>query len=257
MEKSNKSGLSNLLKFDDYKEYIANIIASESLPKDCKTPEAVFTKIAYGAELGFNPHQALHYLTLINGTNTVNAKGVGHLFKLHGYEFKCIKNADFIYSYGGKTIYSPRTLPLFDLLPLLEISKEDYNTFPDAKKILVANPVDRITTIEYWKKEKQLEIIKNSILKEVINKLKPLVSAEILFSVLNEIKTTEDLNTHSYYWSWAIQAGLIEKETYTKYPQDMMLHRCKVGLSKVLGILTQPETEEISRIHDIPYTEYS
>ena len=247
-----QSGYSNLIKFEDYKDYINSIIKSGALPSDCKTAEQVFTKISYGAELGFKPHQSLHFITQINGTNTVNAKGVGELYRLHKYQFKLIRNAEYIYSYNGKEIYSPRLLPLYDLLPLLNISKEDFSSFPEPKKAAVGNPVDRVTTIEYWKEGETFENYKNTIFNEVINKLKTEISSETLFNILQEIKPIKN-STHSYYWSMAVKAELTEKDTYKKYPADMMLHRCKVSLSKVLGILTQPETEEVSNYENVAY----
>ena len=156
-------------------------------------------KMAYGRELGFTPVQSLHLLTMIQGTQTVNAKGVAMLFKLHNYTFRLIHNADYIYADEFRTLDTDPEKLKFKQSQLLA-------------------PKDRITKIEYG----------------------------IKFG-----NRVEWLGFHEYFWSDVEMAKLNEKDTYKQYPKTMMLHRCKVELSKLLGILTAPETEEMAMVHNI------
>lgn len=180
--------------------------------------------MAYGRELGFTPVQSLHLLTMIQGTQTVNAKGVAMLFKLHNYTFKLIHNADYIYAGNGKTYYSGRKLTPTEIVTALGMTADEFRTLDtDPEKLkfkqsqLLA-PKDRITKIEYGIK------LGNRV---------------------------EWLGFHEYFWSDVEMANLHEKDTYKQYPKTMMLHRCKVELSKLLGILTAPETEEMAMVHNI------
>jgi len=181
-------------------------------------------KMAYGRELGFTPVQSLHLLTMISGTQSVNAKGVGMLFKLHNYTFRLIHNADYIYAGNGKTHYSGRKLTPTEIVAALGLTPEEFRNLdanPEInkqKQNFLTTPKDRITKIEYG--------IKHG-------------------------NRVEWLGFHEYFWSDVEMAGLHDKETYKKYPKTMMLHRCKVELSKLLGILTAPESEELAMVYNI------
>lgn len=206
------------------KNDIETLVKSGSLPQDCKTSEAVYMKMAYGKELGFSPVQSLHLLTMISGTQTVNAKGVAMLFKLHNYTFRLIHNADYIYSGNGKTIYSGRPLISSEVVANLGMTPDEFRKLDDnpelnkQKQALITTPKDRITKIEYG-------LVTN--------------------------KRVEWLGFHEYFWSDVKLAGLDTKDTYQKYPKIMMLHRCKTELSKVLGILTAPESEEMAMVYNM------
>lgn len=224
MQQGGSSANTGILKFSDLKEDIEVLVKSGSLPKDCSTPEAAYMKMAYGRELGFTPVQSLHLLTMIQGTQTVNAKGVSRLFALHNYTFRLIHNADYIYAGNGKTHYSGRKLTSPEIVAALGLTPEEFRTLdadPEKNKLkqgILTSPKDRITKIEYG--------IKHS-------------------------HKVEWLGFHEYYWSDVEMAKLHEKDTYKFYPKTMMLHRCKVELSKLLGILTAPETEEMAMVHNI------
>jgi hypothetical protein len=217
-----------LLPFEQELEAIKILIKSESLPKDCKTPEQVYMKWAYGAELGFKKVQSLHWLTNISGTITANAKGVGQLLKLHDYTFKIKKDAEFIYGFRDKEVLSPRPLTAGELVPRLSISKEEWEGFSADTQLLIKTPKDRVTTLEYGLCYKEGGIVK-----------------------------TEWIGEISYYWSDALEAKLSEKDTYKNYPKRMMIHRCKTSLASMLGILTCPETEEYAVARGIEDTDYT
>jgi hypothetical protein len=211
-EDSSKNNTKGLLSFEALKGNIETLIKSGSLPADCKTQEGVYMKMSYGAELGFKPVESLHLLTMISGTQTVNAKGISRLFDLNGYRFRLIRNAEFIYFGEGKTCYSDRLLSIGEIISKLGITPEQFKQLHELKQAAIGKPVDRETQIEYG-----------------------------LINSNNEVVWQ---GTHKYFWSDAVASELTGKETYKKYTKDMMLHRCKVGLSKVLGILTAPEMEE-------------
>jgi len=221
-EDSYKNSGKGLLSFEALKSNIETLIKSGSLPADCKTQEAVYMKMSYGAELGFKPVESLHLLTMINGAQTVNAKGISRLFALNRYGFRLIKNAEFIYFGEGKTCYSDRLLSIGEIINKLGITPEQFKQLHELKQAAIGKPLDRETEIEYG----------------LINS-----NNEIIWQ-----------GTHKYFWSDAVASELTSKETYKKYPKDMMLHRCKVSLSKVLGILTAPEMEEWATVENLETT---
>jgi hypothetical protein len=223
-EDSSKNSGKGLLSFEALKGNIETLIKSGSLPADCKTQEAVYMKMSYGAELGFKPVESLHLLTMISGTQTVNAKGISRLFALNGYKFRLIKNAEFIYFGEGKTCYSDRLLSIGEIISKLGITPEQFKQLHELKQAAIGKPLDRETEIEYG-------LINSNNENEVVWQ-----------------------GTHKYFWSDAVASELASKETFKKYPKDMMLHRCKVGLSKVLGILTAPEMEEWATVKNVETT---
>ena len=167
----------------------------------------------YGKARGFTPIDSLHFITPVNGVMTTNAKGVGWLLSDANYVFRELDRASYIYFGDGKEIKSQRPLAPDEVAWKLQIDPKAWADYPPEKKKNIATFRDRITTIEYGFRNYEGKIITQG--------------------------------THSYYQSDAEAAGLMDKDTYKKYLPDMMLHRAKVGLSKVLGVLTGSESEEL------------
>lgn len=175
--------------------------------------------IEYGKARGFSPIDSLHFITPVNGVMSTNAKGVGHLLKEAGYIFKEVYRAAFIYAGNGKEYISPRVLRPDEITYNLNITPEEWSAMSETKRANISAFRDRVTTIKYGFRKSDGKI--------------------------------EWEGEFSYYLSNAIDAGLMTKETYIKYTGDMFLHRAKTGLSKVLGLLTGSETEELAVVHNI------
>ena len=175
--------------------------------------------IEFGKSKGFPVIDCFNFVTPVNGIMSVNAKGIGFLLKEANYVFKEVNRAAYIYSANGKEYISPRRLQPDEIAWKLEISPDDWKEYSPTKKEIVTSVRDRITTIKYGHRNYD-----NSILWE---------------------------GEFSYYLSNAIESGLAGeggKDTYKLYLPDMMLHRAKVGLSKVLGVLTASDSEEIAQV---------
>lgn len=169
--------------------------------------------IEYGKARGMTPIDALHFITPVNGVMATNAKGIGFLLDRARYVFQEVHRAAFIYAGNGKEYISPRVLVPDEVTYKLDITPDEWTKMSDDKRARIAKFRDRITTIKYGFREP------------------------------SGIRWEGEF---SYYLSNALDAGLMEKETYQKYTGDMFLHRAKTGLSKVLGILTGSETEELA-----------
>lgn len=212
----------NLTKFDDFKPYIESLLASRAVPEYVKNAETAFMMMEYGKARGFTPIDSLHFITPVNGVMSTNAKGVGWLLKENKLVFREKYRACFIYSYRDKECISQRILQPDEVAYALDIKPEEWAQFDNAKKERISTYRDRVTTLEYGFKDGNNVFIKEG--------------------------------EHSYYWSDAVASGLSNKDTYIKYTADMMMHRCKVGLSKVLGILSGSETEELAIVKNVDYT---
>lgn len=206
-------------KFEDYKEYIESLLKAKAVPDYVKNPEIAFMMMEYGKARGFSPIDSIHFITPINGVMTTNAKGVGWLLNDAKYVFKEVERASYIYFGDGKEIKSQRPLDPDEVAWGLKIDPKDWSEYSPDKRKNIATFRDRVTTIEYGFRNFDGKVIWEG--------------------------------KHSYYWSDAVAAGLDTKETYKKYAPDMMLHRAKVGLSKILGILTGSESEELSHAINI------
>lgn len=213
--------------FEEEKANIEVLIKSSALPKDCSTPEQVYMKWQYGSELGMKKMEALHYLTLISGTQTVNAKGVGFLCKANRLTFKIVKNFEYIYAFDGKEIRAPRKLTPNEAVYGLGLTRDDYNALDKIKQDLIVVARDIEMSMDYgW-----IEDINKPWLVKWEN------------------------NPYSFFWS-DLPKDLQEKDTYTKYPKRMMIHRCKTAIASMLGILTAPESHEFAMANKIEDIEF-
>lgn len=205
--------------FDSMSTFLGKLIESKALPPYVSSPERAFSMITFGSELGFLPMESLHYLTLVNGVFAPNGKGVNKILSMNDIYFKPIFSAAYIYSDGSNEIYSERPLHIYEILAQLNIELEEYKSYSTTKQTFISEFRDRITRLEYGVK------ISSSDYKK--------------------------LGEFDYYWSHAVESDLSSKDTYKKYPRDMMMYRAKVQIAKNLGILTVPTSEEIASSRNI------
>ena len=179
-----------------------------------------FLVAEYGRARGFEAIDAFHFITPVNGILSVNAKGSGQLLFQNKYVIKEIHRAAYIYAAHGKEFISPRLLAVDEVMWALGINNEEFVEFDEAKKARISTARDRITEIHYGFRGNDGKVVWEGEFK--------------------------------YYYS-QINAELLAKSTYQNYLPDMMLHRAKVGLSKVLGVLTGSDSEEVASLGNSNY----
>lgn len=78
------------------REYFETLLKSKALPKHVGNYEQAFLIARMGGDLGFSPTQSFQYIVNIQGTLTINAKGIGILLKREGYILKITHDASFV-----------------------------------------------------------------------------------------------------------------------------------------------------------------
>lgn len=203
-----------IIPFESVKDHIEHFIKSGAMPSHVTTSEMAYTMINYGREHGFKPIQSLHFLTPVNGTLTINAKGISAKLSQNNIITLPEKYAAYVYVYRDKEITSERVLQPREVLSRFNLV-EEFNAGDDEKKKLLLSyttPIDRITTLKYGYKTKDWKI--------------------------------NWIGEQSYFWSDVLESELDKKDTYLKYPRTMMMHRCKTEICKILGLITESEYEE-------------
>jgi hypothetical protein len=216
--------------FEDARGILQVMIDSKMLPDRISNVNRAFTIAQMGKEMGLSPMFSFVHIATINGTPAPDATAVGVCLRNNNVSTRVVHNAAYMYADGtvkDTDMYFVQRedkdgKPKFKVTEILNDKNEviDSERVPDMRKV---KAVDRVTKIDFWYFDK----------------------------ILN--KVIED--SLSYFWSDVIQAGNADKDTYAKYPKDMMLHKAKSRIGKQLSILTFSTSDELKEINQIPYTQ--
>ena len=142
--------MSNLVKMEDQRDFLQNLIDSKKLPGHVKTVEDAFTIAQMGKELGFATMQSFHYIIPIQGKLSLTAKAIGALLRKGGINFKTIHDGAYVYADGtiSETKLADKT-PV-DIITTIEFYRGDVTeicsfTWDEATKM-------GITSKDNWKK---------------------------------------------------------------------------------------------------------
>lgn len=115
-----------LIKLEDNKVDLANLIKSNYLPEHIKSEEQALTLLQFGKELGISPMQSLNGLIMIKGKITLPVRLINALLRQNNVYVSTLEDCLYVYQDGSKSYLSLRD--------------------KEGKQI---QHVDRITTLEF------------------------------------------------------------------------------------------------------------
>lgn len=113
--------------------YFETLIASKKLPGNIKSFEEAYLIYKMGQDVGFASTLAFQYIVNIQGTLTINAKGIGTLLKREGYILKMV--------HDGAYVLEDKSFE--EIIDLEQRADGRYDKLT-GKRVL-----DRVTVIEY------------------------------------------------------------------------------------------------------------
>lgn len=205
MEKTNnnrsldfrKVDINGLQTIEQITEIGKQILKSGLCPKHIETESDVLVTVLYGKELGFKLMQSLNDIFPINGKPSLGIHVKTALLLKAGVYFKVLEDYSPLYRYKDKsgTVYSKIEIETGNFQ--IVNSKTPKGAIISDKVQVIEELYDRITKIEFKRKLKQPD---NSWIE------------------LHHIE--------SFYYSTAIKAGLITKDSWKNYPSKMCFSRC-------------------------------